>query len=292
MTSGPSQYTPRLVTAADGTNIGVHEVEGTGSLIVALHGFTGSGSTMIPLLDAIRDGRPALAVDLVGHGQSDAPEYLDSYSMPSVVDQVLSLIGPRNPGTVHLVGYSMGGRIALSMAARAPWYFASITTLSSSPGIDDPAERAKRHDSDLALADRLVEVGVAAFIDEWLTTPLFASYVASLDDDGRRATVSARLRNSATGLANSLRGTGTGAMAPVWTPLGSLHSPLLALAGELDSKFATIAHEMADIALFGTASIVADAGHVLHEENLPEIAAIVSSFLQSCEDTTAKDTPG
>ena len=76
MTSGPSQYTPRLVTAADGTNIGVHEVEGTGSLIVALHGFTGSGSTMIPLLDAIRDGRPALAVDLVGHGQSDAPEYL------------------------------------------------------------------------------------------------------------------------------------------------------------------------------------------------------------------------
>lgn len=292
MTTSDTNYQARSVMAADGTRLGLHEVDGDGPLIVALHGFTGAGSTMLPLLDAIRNGRPALAVDIVGHGNSDAPIHLDTYAMSSVVDQILSVIGTRNPFTVHLVGYSMGGRIALSMGARAPWYFASITTLSASPGLNDPVERAQRHDADLALADRIEQLGVEAFIDEWLDTPLFAPYVDGLDAEARNRTISTRTQNSALGLANSLRGTGTGAMPPVWTSLRALRSPLLALAGELDAKYADIAQQMAEQAPFGTASIVSGAGHVLHEEKLTTIAALLSTFLQSCEESTTKDAPG
>ncbi len=280
--TGPS-YNQRFARTADGTTLSVREADGEGSLIVALHGFTGAAVTMVPLLDEIRHGRPAIAVDLVGHGESDAPEYLEPYSMASVVDQVLSIIGPRNPETVHLVGYSMGGRIALSMAARAPWYFASITSLSATPGIDDPSERTTRFDADQELATHLESIGINAFVEQWLEKPIFESYVSSLDDDARAHTIRIRTANSAGGLANSLRGTGTGSMPPVWTGLSTLRSPLLAVAGALDPTYVQIANDLAESVPNGQAAVIEGAGHVVHEEKFDDISGLVSTFLQSCE---------
>lgn len=283
MNSVPGHYTQRRVQTADGTTLGVYETDGVGSLVVALHGFTGSGATMLALLDAVRDGRPAIAVDLIGHGSSDAPDHADSYAMSSVVDQVLSVTGPRDRDTVHLVGYSMGGRVALSMAARAPWYFASITTISATPGIQDPIARAERHEADLALAQRVTELGIDRFVEEWLEKPIFAPYVAGLTDETRAHTVALRSANSIQGLAGSLRGTGTGAMVPVWQQLSALRSPLLAIAGELDSRYVQLASEMADAARNGRVEVVAGAGHVVHDENLAGISNAVRDFLQSCD---------
>jgi len=282
MSSDP-QFIARRAQAVDGTVLGAHEVEGEGSLVVGLHGFTGSAETMLPLLDAVRDGRPAIAIDIVGHGNSDAPDYLETYSMASVVDQVLSVIGPREPNSVHLIGYSMGGRIAISLGARAPWYFASITSLSATAGIDDPIERAERHNADLALADHLEQIGVENFITEWLANPLFATYVASLDEATRANTIEQRTQNMASGLANSLRGTGTGAMPPVWTMLSALRSPFLAVAGELDTGYVEIAKAMADAAWNGSYEVISAAGHVVHNENFHEVADVVAKFLQSCD---------
>ncbi|MFT7473113.1 MAG: 2-succinyl-6-hydroxy-2,4-cyclohexadiene-1-carboxylate synthase [Verrucomicrobiales bacterium] len=274
---------PTLVQAADGTTLATRVVQGDGNLVVVLHGFSGDGSAMLPLADASTNGRPALILDLIGHGASDAPSFVEPYAMSSVVDQVLSLIGPHEPGSVHLIGYSMGGRIALSMAARAPWYFASVTTISASAGIDDPIDRAERHDADHVRADHIERIGVPLFIDEWLELPLFASYVASLDDQSLSATIEQRCRNSATGLANSLRGTGAGAMPPLWQQLSSLRSPLLAIAGERDERYVALAERMAQLAPFGQVSVVANAGHVTHAENLNEVSTIVRSFLKVCD---------
>lgn len=279
-----SGYRMDSVVTADGTTLAVRSVEGDGPLLVALHGFTGDGSTMVPLVEACRDGRPAMLIDIVGHGASDTPAIVEPYSMASVVDQVLSVIGPRDIGTVHLLGYSMGGRIALSMAARAPWYFASVTSLSSTPGIQDPQVRAERHDADLRRAERIETIGVESFVDEWLKLDLFASYVATLDEAALAATVGQRCRASAVGLAHSLRGTGTGAMAPVWLSLPALRTPLLAIAGALDANYVNIAHRMAEAAPFGEAAIIAGAGHVAHHENCSAVGARVTEFLRVCED--------
>jgi 2-succinyl-6-hydroxy-2,4-cyclohexadiene-1-carboxylate synthase len=275
--------TPILVRAADGTTLATRLIEGDGNLVVVLHGFSGDGSAMLPLAEACTNGRPALVLDLIGHGASDAPSSVEPYAMSSVVDQVLSLIGPSEPGSVHLIGYSMGGRVALSMAARAPWYFASVTTISASAGIDDPIDRAARHEADHVRADHIEQIGLPLFIDEWLQLPLFASYVASLDDESRSATIDQRCRSSATGLANSLRGTGTGAMPPLWQQLTGLRSPLLAIAGERDKHYVALAERMAQQAPFGQVSIVANAGHVTHAENLKHVSTIVGSFLEVCE---------
>ena len=288
--STPGSSTPELgsvsfqhVTAADGVTLGVRRIEGQGKPIVALHGFTGDGSTMIPVLDACRDGRPVMSIDLVGHGASDSPEDLGHYAMSSVVDQVLSIIGPHDPGHVHLLGYSMGGRVALSIAARAPWYFGSITTISSTPGVLDPVDRTKRYDADQELAAHAESIGLDAFIDEWLALPLFASYVDGLSSAEREATIAQRRSGSVTGLANSLRGTGTGSMPPVWQTLPSLRSPMLAIAGEHDEKYVGIANMVREAAPAAQVAIVADAGHVAHQENCSAVAARITEFLEVCE---------
>ncbi len=271
---------------ADGTTLGVTTLHGEGNPLIALHGFTGAGVTMQPLVEAVRDGRPALLIDCIGHGSSDAPTNVEPYSMNSVVDQVLSIIGQQPPGSVHLLGYSMGGRIALSMAARAPWYFASLTILSATPGLVDPGERATRHEADLALADRIESEGVEAFCDWWLDLPLFAPMVAGLSDEELAATKEQRVASTAIGLANSLRGTGTGAMPPVWQMLGSLRSPLLTVGGELDEAYVDIAERTAAAAPFGRSAVIPAAGHALHVENLDAVSHLVREFLEGCDTAT------
>ncbi len=156
--------------------------------------------------------------------------------------------------------------------------------MSSTPGIHDPVDRAARHDADLTRAKHLETVGVDAFVAEWLELDLFAPYVAGLDADDLTATIEQRTSNTATGLANSLRGTGTGAMTPVWLSLPALRSPLLAIAGGLDDNYVQIAERMATAAPFGEMHVVANAGHVVHVENCAEVAARVSEFLRVCED--------
>ena len=224
-----------------------------------------------------------MLIDCVGHGRSDAPETLEPYMMSSVVDQVLSVVGSHAPGVVHLMGYSMGGRIALSVAARAPWHFASVTTLSATPGMSDPIERAARHDADLALAERIETEGVEAFVDAWLTLPIFAPMISAFDSTQLHATRMQRLANSSLGLANSLRGSGTGAMPPMWSSLPGLRSPFLALAGALDQRYVDIAREAAACAPFGRAEVVPGAGHALHVENPGEVAPLLREFLKGCE---------
>ncbi len=275
---------PKLdrVRCPDGVELAIRQVAGDGHLVVALHGFSGDAMTMWPLIEKCHDGRPALLVDLIGHGNSAAPEHLEHFSMGSVVDQVLSLIGPHQPGTVHLIGYSMGGRVALSMAARAPWYFGSITTISATPGLDDPVERASRYDLDYQRAAELEAIGVDAFVDQWLQLDLFAPYVSSLSASEFEATTQQRRGSSALGLANSLRGTGTGSMPPVWTALGGLRTPVLAVAGELDSPYVEIASKIAQCAPFGRHEVIPGVGHVAHHENLEDVATLVRAFLAEC----------
>ncbi len=277
------QTGPTRILTADGTHLGVRQIDGDGTLVVALHGFTGDGSTMVDLVEKCRGARPALLVDLVGHGVSDSPEHPETYSMASVVDQVLSLIGPREPGSTHLIGYSMGGRVALSMAARAPWYFASVTSISSTPGIDEPTDRARRYDQDQQLADRVEQIGVDEFVDEWLELDLFGPYRALLTDDALTATRTQRRSNSVLGLANSLRSTGTGSMPPLWQSLESFRSPLLAIAGALDTRYVEIAEQMAQGVPSGELHVVADAGHVVHVENCDEVGTRIAKFLEVCE---------
>ena len=191
---------------------------------VFAHGFTQTGRSWDGVVAALstRLSLEAIAPDLPGHGEASAV----SGDLWTSADRLVSI-----GGVATYVGYSMGGRVALHAAIAHPDSVQALVLIGATAGIDDPQEREDRRASDEALATRVEEIGVASFLDSWLAGPLFAG----LSDEA--ADRSDRLRNTATGLASSLRWCGTGTQGPLWDRLGGVGCPTLVLVGEHDLKF-------------------------------------------------------
>ena len=265
--------------AVNGVELNV-EQRGEGPALLLLHGFTGSGTTWTPHLEAWR-GFTTVAVDLLGHGESDQPRDPTRYRMERCVDDLTALLDQLGIRRAAVLGYSMGGRVALRLALHAPERLWALVLESASPGIEDAAEREERVRSDAAMADEIERDGVAAFIDRWQAMPLFASQErapASARQELRRQ----RLRNDPLGLANSLRGMGAGAQQPVFDRLGELRTPALLLAGALDEKYCAFARRAALALPCARLQIVPDAGHAVHLEQPQAFVGAVREFLESC----------
>jgi len=249
--------------------------------LVLLHGFTGSASGWGKLLDRLAwpDMR-VVALDMLGHGKSDAPTDPQRYSMEHCqADMIAALLQLGvTPGKAILLGYSMGGRIALFCAFSG--FFHALILESASPGLADPGDRERRCASDEALARRIERSGVPAFVDYWEQLPLFSSQ-EHLPSEKREALREQRLRNRAIGLANSLRGVGTGAQPALHERLPKLNLPVLLIAGELDTKFCAIARQMEQSLPQVQMSIVAGAGHTIHLEQSATFIALVKQFCLS-----------
>ena len=260
--------------------------EGRGPPLLLLHGFTGSAATWEPLQRALADAYDAIAPSLLGHGRSDAPRDPARYAMEECVADLVALLDALGVGRAAVLGYSMGGRVALRLALAAPERVGALVLESASPGIADDAERAARLRDDEALAGTIEREGVAAFVDRWERLPLFASQ-AALPADVRDALRARRLAGDATGLAGSLRGMGAGAVAPAWERLGEIAAPTLVLAGALDERYRTIAAATAQRIPGARLAVVEGAGHAVHLERPAEHARLVRAFL----DEAAGDAP-
>ncbi len=265
--------------AVNGVQLNV-EQRGEGPALLLLHGFTGSGATWTPHLEAWR-GFTTVAVDLLGHGESDRPRDPARYRMERCVDDLTALLDQLGIRRAAVLGYSMGGRVALRLALHAPERLWALVLESASPGIEDAAEREERVRSDAAMADAIERDGVAAFIDRWQALPLFASQ-ARAPASARQALRRQRLRNDPIGLSNSLRGMGAGAQQPVFDRLGELRTPALLLAGALDEKYCAFARRAASALPCARLRIVPDAGHAVHLEQPQAFDGAVGEFLESC----------
>ncbi len=239
---------------------------------VLAHGFTQtarSWDTITGLLDPSKPDIEVVAVDLPGHGDAAPPNDVDLWSS---ADRLVSAGGI---GTY--VGYSMGGRVALHAALAHPDQVERLVIIGATAGIDDDHERAERRGADDRLADHIEAVGVDVFIDEWLANPLFAGLT---DASAMR---SDRLRNTAAGLAASLRATGTGTQEPLWNRLGEIGAPVLVLVGEHDHKFTAVGRRLADRLTTASLVVVPGAGHSVHLEQPEATARAIMdfSFMQS-----------
>ena len=265
----------------NGVRLGIEqrgETKNSNQTLVLLHGFTGSAAGWGHQMDILADyGLRIIAIDLPGHGQSDAPEDSKRYSIEhsqKVILAALQELGVHK-GQAIILGYSMGGRIALYTAFSG--FFRSLILESASPGLEDPAEREQRRLSDEELATSIERDGVPAFIARWENLPLFASQRA-LPSECREALHRQRLQNSATGLAQSLRGIGTGVQPSLHARLPALKIPVLLIAGALDTKFTAIAQRMAQALPQSQLSIVPAAGHTVHLEQPQLFASLVGDF--------------
>ncbi|MBK8025729.1 MAG: 2-succinyl-6-hydroxy-2,4-cyclohexadiene-1-carboxylate synthase [Chloroflexi bacterium] len=238
-------------------------ISGHGDPLVLLHGFTGSAANWGAHVAAFSGDFTVVTVDLLGHGRSDSPTDPERYAIERATADLHAIFRACSIEAPHLLGYSMGGRLALYYALRHG--VRSLLLESASPGLADDAERDVRRQSDEKLAEKIEQEGLAAFVDAWEKLPLFASQSA-LAEDARAALRQQRLANNPVGLANSLRGMGTGVQPSLWSRLGTLDSPALLLCGALDAKFTGIAREMAKRLRNARLAIAPSAGHTIHLE--------------------------
>lgn len=250
--------------------------------LVLLHGFTGDATTWLPLVAELDRVRDVIAVDLVGHGDSDAPDDPAAYTMPATVTAVTAACDEAGLGRAHWLGYSMGGRVALNLALTAPERAETLSLIGASPGFADTDARTQRVAADNALADFIESEGVPAFVDRWMAHPIFASQ-ARLGDDYLAQAREQRLRNRTYALAHTLRGMGTGAMRPVHDDLAGIKLPVLLVTGEEDHKFEGIAAGMVDELPNATHASVPAVGHAVHVEAPGLTAQALRSFLLQVE---------
>ncbi len=244
---------------------------------VVLHGFTGSAAAMAPLTSRLPG--PVLALDLPGHGLGPVSDDPTDYSMAAAVAGVVS-------ATAHLeqfalVGYSMGGRVALHVALAHPYRVVALALIGARAGIDDSAERAERIVADEALADRIESEGIEWFADHWADRPLFATQRTRLPADQQTELRAQRLGCDPRGLAHSLRGMGAGAVDPIGCRLSELSMPCVLIAGSDDSKFVAIAQQMAAVIPQATVHLIPGAGHAAHLEAPDATAAAVIQCVSS-----------
>jgi 2-succinyl-6-hydroxy-2,4-cyclohexadiene-1-carboxylate synthase len=259
--------------------------------LIVLHGFTGSAETMAGVSEALAEDYCVHALDLVGHGESDAPESLEFYSMERCVGQLLAALDALGLERAHFLGYSMGGRVALSLALAAPGRVSSLVLIGVSPGPESVSARSERVEADDALAERILDHGIEAFVDAWMALPLFASQ-ARLGAEALEIARKQRLACRPLGLANSLRGMGSGAMPPLSHRLAELELPVLLVAGSEDAKFGAIAREMLPRLLRAELLEIAEAGHAAHLEQPGVFASGCRRFLRSAQRAGPAPGPG
>lgn len=238
---------------------------------VFLHGFTHTGSSWDAVVDALGQqyrarARVNQAPDIRGHGQASERQPVD-------LKHVVADVSELTPGPFGLIGYSMGGRIALHVALALGSRIERLVLIGASPGIADPAQRAQRRASDDRLADQLERATIEAFASSWARTPVLADQPPEV----AAAVHADRLRSTPAGLARALRGLGTGVLPSVWGRLGEVAAPTTLVVGERDHKFRQIASAMAQQLPEAEVVIVPGSGHAVHLEAPAQVAAIIGS---------------
>jgi 2-succinyl-6-hydroxy-2,4-cyclohexadiene-1-carboxylate synthase len=251
-------------------------VKGEGTPVTLLHGFTQSGKSWNEVISKMPEGWMWIVPDLRGHG---ATKTLDGApcTMDACTADLEMLWDHLGVERTHLVGYSMGGRLALHVAARRPQRPLSLLTIGAHAGLD-PDGREGRKLGDESLAERIEHGGVEAFVNYWSSLPMFAgierrgpSFVAEV-----RAN---RLENHIAGLACSLRGMGAGAMDPVWDELAQVNFPCTFVAGQLDHGYVASARRLAATVPYSRVEVVLHAGHSVHQERPDAFARVLFNHL-------------
>jgi 2-succinyl-6-hydroxy-2,4-cyclohexadiene-1-carboxylate synthase len=247
----------------------------TGVPVTFLHGFTQRGEAWDELIRMLPEGQRWITVDLPGHGRSPDSEATIQQSAAEVVALWERLGVDRS----HLIGYSMGGRLALWLAAHDPARADSLITIGAHAGIEGPAGRIRR-DEDLALAAQIEQKGIDWFSGHWASQPLFATqakhgtaFLLRIDR--------ARRRNRALGLAASLRGMGAGATEPFWPALTRISARSLLIAGAEDDRYVDAARRAEKLIPNASVALVAGAGHAAHLEHPGQVADLISRHLSS-----------
>lgn len=257
-----------------------HSVENNKSPLFFLHGFTGSSEDWRSIAPQVDKSFPAIGIDLIGHGKSASPENEELYSEEAIANQINNIIDLTIKGKVILVGYSMGGRAALNFTIKYPEKVAGLILESTTPGINDEKLRKERIKNDKDIIQFIQTHTIREFVDYWMEKEIFNTQ-RRFSEEKRNRIKEAKLRNNPVGLANSLRGFGTGKMLPLFEHLKGINCRTLLITGELDTKFTNINKEILNLFSKAEHKIIKNAGHNTHLEEPGNFIKELNQFLNS-----------
>ncbi|MEH2353692.1 2-succinyl-6-hydroxy-2,4-cyclohexadiene-1-carboxylate synthase [Nostoc sp.] len=251
-------------------------------LILFLHGFMGNINEFDETIKLLFNEFSYLTLDLPGHGKTQVLGEDEYYTMATTAHALINLLDELKIAKCFLVGYSMGGRLALYLALHFPERFHKVVLESASPGFPTAAERLERIKIDTQIGRKLTRIfeksDFVTFLSNWYNQPIFG-YIQNHPEYDRM--VESRLQNNPQELDKSLRFMGTGYQPSLWEKLQLNTIPMLLLVGEYDQKFISINTQMAKICEFTHIKIISNAGHNIHFENTFAFVENIKSFLSA-----------
>jgi 2-succinyl-6-hydroxy-2,4-cyclohexadiene-1-carboxylate synthase len=226
-------------------------------MVLFIPGFMQRGDAWRPVAELLPERYPSRMLDHAEH------------SFEGRLGEILS------SGARVLVGYSLGGRLALRAALRSPDSFTAVVLVGSTAGIEEAPLRAARAEGDERLASWIEAASMEDVVSVWERQPLFADQSDALVEAQRPG----RLAQDQRSLALLLRTAGQGVLEPVWHELSQLELPVLAIAGARDDGYTRAAKRIASTAPRGRAAVVEEAGHAAHLQRPDEVARLLVEFL-------------
>lgn len=254
--------------------------------LVLLHGFLGSAADWAEVAGRLQDTWHIIALDLPGHGGSAHLSNPQSYTMPAAAEAVRQTLEQSGVERAALLGYSMGGRLALYLGLHQPQLFTCLVLESASPGLRTPEEQAARRAADEQLAVRLEQAPLEQFLSAWYNLPLFAGLRRR---SGLAAMLARRQANHPQALARSLRGMGTGVQPSLWEAWPGCSLPALLIVGAQDEKYVALAREMQRDRPATHLAVLPDCTHTPHLEEPERFIATVRPFLAAACTPRARE---
>jgi 2-succinyl-6-hydroxy-2,4-cyclohexadiene-1-carboxylate synthase len=238
-------------------------------MLTALHGFTETDDVWSEVLAPL--DRPLRCPLLPGHGWKPCPA---GTTIRSVAAEVAAALPPQS----DLIGYSLGGRVALQLALDHPAKLKRLVLISSTAGLRDATERDKRVRHDQGFAEVLEEDGIGPFVAWWEANPVLKparTLPRALVEQLRCR----RLNQDPLGLAGVLRHLSAGAMEVLWPRLHELKLPVLLIAGEKDPRYVEVMGAMAKAIPHAQFKLIPGCGHAVHREAANELLDLLRTFL-------------
>lgn len=250
-------------------------------LILFLHGFMGNIYEFDRVIQLLKDDFSYLVIDLPGHGNTQVLGADEYYTIQRTAESIIGLIDKLNITKCYLVGYSMGGRLALYLTLHFPQYFSKVILESASPGLATETERLERIKSDAQIAKKLArslsKADFALFLSNWYSQPIFGSIKHHPEF---KIMLESRLQNNPLDLVKSLQFMGNGNQPSLWDKLTHNQIPLLLLVGENDAKFIDINHKMFQICSVAQMKRIGKSAHNIHWENTSDFVYHLKEFFQ------------
>ncbi|HGL6358473.1 TPA: 2-succinyl-6-hydroxy-2,4-cyclohexadiene-1-carboxylate synthase [Citrobacter amalonaticus] len=235
--------------------------------LVFLHGFSGDSQEWQPIGERL-SGFSRLYIDLPGHGGS-AEIRVSGFT--DVISLLRNTLLSYNILKYWLVGYSLGGRVAMIAGCQEMPGLCGLVVEGGHPGLQSDAERDTRRDSDHHWAERFRHDALTEVFTDWYQQPVFAS----LNARQREALVALRSQNNGETLAAMLEATSLAVQPDLRAALTARAFPFYYLCGERDSKFCALATELA-----ATRHVIRNAGHNAHRENPAGVVDCLAQILR------------